>query len=56
MLNLGRRKDPGSEIRKKNHPRSRIRILGVKMHRFPDQDPQHCPHVSDIFIIKFLRC
>jgi hypothetical protein len=29
-MNLGRRKDPGSEIRKKNHSGSRIRILEEK--------------------------
>jgi hypothetical protein len=35
-------RDPGSEIRdpEKIHPGSRI--LGVKKHRIPDPDPQHC--------------
>jgi hypothetical protein len=39
---LGRGKDPGSEIRKKNHPGSRIRIPDHwgKRHRIPDRDRQ----------------
>jgi hypothetical protein len=40
--------DPGSEIRdpEKIHPVSGSRIQGVKKHRIPDPDPQHCPDVS----------
>jgi hypothetical protein len=42
--------DPGSEIRdlEKIHPGSRI--LGVKKHRIPDPDPQHCflPNVVNV--------
>jgi hypothetical protein len=36
--------DPGSEIRdpEKIHPGSGSRIQGVKKHRIPDLDPQHC--------------
>jgi hypothetical protein len=36
--------DPGSEIRdpEKIHPGSGSRIQGVKKHRIPDPDPQHC--------------
>jgi hypothetical protein len=36
--------DPGTEIRdpEKIHPGSGSRIQGVKKHRIPDPDPQHC--------------
>jgi hypothetical protein len=44
--------DPGTEIRdpEKIHPGSGSRIQGVKKHRIPDPDPQHCSNQSDIRI------
>jgi hypothetical protein len=50
-LNLGRSRiwNPRSGIRKKiiPDPESGTRILGVKRHRIPDPDPQHCMEVKN---------
>jgi hypothetical protein len=39
---MGRGKNPGSGKKIIPDPGSGSRILGVKKHRIPDPDPQHC--------------